>query len=74
MIFLWGNILYKKILNIDVRKKILDLNGTTYLMQEDTILRMLREEKGDCKWSEIASIMKNQYGIEGRNGKQCRER
>lgn len=43
-------ILYKLFFT-DVREKILDLSSKKSLMQEDKILKMLREEKGHSKWS-----------------------
>lgn len=42
--------------------------------QEDKILKLLYEQQGQKKWSDVAEIMRAEYGILGRNGKQCRER
>ena len=41
-------------------------------MQEDKILKLLYYQRGHKKWSDIAEIMRSEYGILGRNGKQCR--
>lgn len=41
---------------------------------EDKALRFLKEEEGLLKWSVISRRMHLQFGIEGRTGKQCRER
>lgn len=43
-------------------------------LQEDKILKLLYEQQGQKKWSDVAEIMRAEYGILGRNGKQCRER
>jgi len=40
--------------------------------EEDKILRLLREERGERKWANIARLMETEFGIAGRNGKQCR--
>jgi myb proto-oncogene protein len=37
-------------------------------------LKKLHEDLGISKWSEISRMMEEVYGVEGRNGKQCRER
>jgi hypothetical protein len=41
---------------------------------EDNILRYLKEEKGEKKWSTIAKKLEEEFSIRGRTGKQCRER
>jgi hypothetical protein len=38
------------------------------------VLKILREERGLKKWSEIAKIMEQEFAITERTGKQCRER
>ena len=43
-------------------------------LNEDRILRFLKEEQKEKKWSVIARKMHTDFGIEGRTGKQCRER
>lgn len=40
--------------------------------QEDRVLRFLREDRGQQKWSHIARTMDLEFGIGGRTGKQCR--
>jgi hypothetical protein len=40
--------------------------------EEDSILKMLKEDEGIKKWSDISKIMDNKYNIKGRTGKQCR--
>jgi len=40
--------------------------------EEDKILRFFREERQEKKWSFIARKMEEEFGIVGRNGKQCR--
>jgi hypothetical protein len=42
--------------------------------EEDKILRHLREERREKKWASIARIMEQEFKIQGRTGKQCRER
>jgi hypothetical protein len=42
--------------------------------REDDILRLLKEERGVKKWSEIARQMETEFGVKNRTGKQCRER
>lgn len=42
--------------------------------QEDHILKKLVEDTKFTKWTHIARIMSEDYGIKGRNGKQCKER
>ena len=42
--------------------------------REDAILKELKESRGLKKWSEIARIMEEEFGLRERNGKQCRER
>lgn len=42
--------------------------------EEDRVLRLLREDRREKKWSVIARIMETEFGIKGRTGKQCRER
>jgi hypothetical protein len=41
---------------------------------EDKILKFLKEERGEKKWSVIAKIMGEEFNVPGRTGKQCRER
>lgn len=43
-------------------------------MQEDDILRKLFEGEKIRKWSEISKKMWQEFKLEGRSGKQCRER
>lgn len=40
--------------------------------EEDRILRVLKEERGEKKWSTIAKLMQTEFGVSGRTGKQCR--
>jgi hypothetical protein len=40
--------------------------------EEDRILRYLKVEKGEKKWSAIARKMEEDFNIKGRTGKQCR--
>lgn len=40
--------------------------------EEDKILRLLREARGEKKWATIARLMEMEFGITGRTGKQCR--
>lgn len=40
--------------------------------EEDRILRALKEERGEKKWSTIARLMQSEFGVSGRTGKQCR--
>jgi hypothetical protein len=40
--------------------------------EEDRVLRLLREERREKKWSMIARCMEGEFGIAGRTGKQCR--
>ena len=42
--------------------------------EEDEVLRLLKDERGEKKWSLIARKMDLEFGIRGRTGKQCRER
>jgi hypothetical protein len=42
--------------------------------EEDDILRRLVSERGQRRWTEIASRMHEIIGRFDRNGKQCRER
>lgn len=46
-------------------------NWTEY---EDKILKYIRDEEGIQKWSTLAQKMAEQYGLKGRNGKQCKQR
>ena len=39
---------------------------------EDKVLKFLKEERGEKKWSVIARKMFSEFGIEGKTGKQCR--
>lgn len=43
-------------------------------MQEDTALTQLVHELGTTNWVEVTTALQRRYGIEGRTGKQCRER
>ena len=43
-------------------------------MQEDKILKYLREVRGISRWNDVAVTMNEEFSIFGRNGKQCRER
>ena len=52
----------------------LDPLSTQMPSQEDKVLRWLYEEEGMKRWTEIARRMEMEFKIEGRNGKQCRER
>ena len=40
--------------------------------REDSVLRLLREERKERKWAAIARTMEREFGIVGRTGKQCR--
>lgn len=40
--------------------------------REDQILRVLKEQRGVKKWSEIARLMESEFGVRQRTGKQCR--
>ena len=42
--------------------------------EEDRVLKLLIEERGMSKWSQISEVMEKEFSIIGRNGKQCRER
>ena len=42
--------------------------------EEDDALKYLREQEGINKWSVIAKKLSELYNMEGRTGKQCRER
>lgn len=42
--------------------------------EEDDALKYLREQEGINKWSIIAKKLGELYNMEGRTGKQCRER
>jgi hypothetical protein len=42
--------------------------------KEDQAITKLVGIIGECNWSTIADRMLDDYGIEGRTGKQCRER
>jgi myb proto-oncogene protein len=42
--------------------------------QEDRILKKLVEDTKFTKWTHIARTICDEYGIKGRNGKQCKER
>jgi len=44
----------------------------TWTEGEDKILRLLKEERQEKKWSFIAKKMDEEFGIKGRTGKQCR--
>jgi len=37
-------------------------------------LKKIYEDMGIKKWTDVAKMMKDDYDIDGRNGKQCRER
>lgn len=37
-------------------------------------MKKIYEEMGIKKWTDVSKMMKDVYGIDGRNGKQCRER
>ena len=41
-------------------------------MKEDEALKNLYEVRKVKKWSSIAGLMKEEFGISRRNGKQCR--
>ena len=43
-----------------------------WTQEEDKILKFLRDEQNEIKWSVIAKTMQEEYGIVGRTGKQCR--
>ena len=45
-----------------------------WLPQEDSALKALKEQRKISKWSQIAVLLEAEYGIYGRNGKQCRQR
>lgn len=45
-----------------------------WTQEEDRVLRLFKEERGEKKWSLIARKMQQEFEIEGRTGKQCRER
>lgn len=42
--------------------------------EEDKVLKLLKEERGEHKWARIARVMEQEFGLFGRTGKQCRER
>jgi hypothetical protein len=48
--------------------------STSNLTQEDKVLKMLVEERGEIKWALIARVMADEFQLTGRTGKQCRER
>jgi hypothetical protein len=56
----------------DERAQDLEVVGSIWTRQEDEILKELYEQRGVKKWSELSRVMERDYGIEGRNGKQCR--
>ena len=41
---------------------------------EDKILKQIFETNKLTKWSHVARKLLEEYGIKGRNGKQCKER
>ena len=45
-----------------------------YNLQEDDAIRMLVKSYGIKKWSLVARNMKSMFNLQGRSGKQCRER
>lgn len=42
--------------------------------EEDRLLKHVFESTKLTKWSHIARILQEDYGVKGRNGKQCKER
>lgn len=56
------------------RKKAMDTLSNQFPTQEDEILRRLYEIEKIHKWSEVSRRMCQDFKLEGRSGKQCRER
>ena len=52
----------------------MDRSGKGIFTQEDRILKELYEQRGIQRWAEISKVMEGEFGLGGRNGKQCRER
>lgn len=46
----------------------------TWSSQEDEALTILKDQRKVKKWSKISQLLESEFGIIGRNGKQCRER
>lgn len=44
----------------------------TWTGEEDKILKYLKVERGESKWSVIAKTMDKEFGVKGKTGKQCR--
>ena len=42
--------------------------------EEDAHLKHVYMTSGLVKWSQIARKLQEDFGVKGRNGKQCRER
>ncbi len=42
--------------------------------EEDRALRIVFEATRAPKWSHIARRLQEEFGVKGRNGKQCKER
>lgn len=45
-----------------------------WTVEEDRLLKYVFESSRLTKWSHIARKLQEDYGIKGRNGKQCKER
>ncbi len=42
--------------------------------EEDRLLKFVFESSKLTKWSHIARRLQDEFGVKGRNGKQCKER
>jgi hypothetical protein len=42
--------------------------------EEDRLLKFVFDASKLTKWSQIARRLQEEFGVKGRNGKQCKER
>ena len=56
------------------RSRRIVLSRQPWSIVEDSAVTKLVKEHGTTKWSLIAIMMREKYGMQGRTGKQCRER